>query len=442
MFVYNENSPINFQSNLPDAVDVVVIGGGVIGISTAWFLRQRGLSVLVCDKGRVAGEQSSRNWGWVRSMGRDADEVPIAMDSINLWEEFAQQLGDGIGFRREGITYLAETNESMTECEAWLEIADKYGLDTRLLLKREVGDVINANAGKWKGGMVTSSDARAEPFTAVKTIADGLIARGGLVRESCAVRSIEKQAGKISAVVTEHGTVKTQAVVCAAGAWSTMFLANMGVSFPQLAVRGTVARTQPAASVFEGAVAFEDVFVRRRQDGGYTVATGMVEHSIGANSFRFLRKFLPSTGSASGLKLRVARDVTQPSFLGAKWGAEDAAPFEHHRVLDPAPSEKALRLMREKLKQRIPDLAEVPFAESWAGMMDATPDVVPVMDSIPGNEGMYLASGFSGHGFGIGPGAGKVMADMISGESPRFDLKRFRFSRFSDGSKMLPGPGL
>jgi glycine/D-amino acid oxidase-like deaminating enzyme len=442
MFIYHENSPINFRSPLPGSVDVVVIGGGVIGISTAWFLRQRGLSVLVCDKGRVAGEQSSRNWGWVRSMGRDADEVPIAMDSINLWEEFAQQLGDGIGFRREGIIFLAENNDSMSECEAFLDIADKYGLDTRLLLRKEIGDEIKGDAGQWKGGIVTPSDARAEPFTAVKTIAEGLIERGGLIRESCAVRYIEKQAGKISAVVTEHGTVKTQAVVCAAGAWSTMFLANMGISFPQLAVRGTVARTNPAPTVFEGAVGFEDVFVRRRQDGGYTVAIGMVEHSIGANSFRFLPKFLSSTGSASELELRVARDATQPSILGTKWGAEDISPFESQRVLNPAASKKALRLMRDRLKQRIPELADVPFAESWAGMMDATPDVVPVMDQIPGNEGLYLAAGFSGHGFGIGPGAGRVMADMITGESPRYDLTRFRFSRFSDGSKMMPGPGL
>ena len=79
----SERSPVTFQDPLPASVDVVVIGGGVIGISTAWFLRKRGSSVLVCEKGRVAGEQSSRNWGWIRQQGRDAAEVPIAMDSVN-----------------------------------------------------------------------------------------------------------------------------------------------------------------------------------------------------------------------------------------------------------------------------------------------------------------------------------------------------------------------
>lgn len=442
MFIYNDNSPLNFRSPLPASVDVVVIGGGVIGITTAWYLRQRGLSVLVCDKGRVAGEQSSRNWGWVRTMGRDADEVPIAMDSIDLWEELAQQLGKGIGFSREGILIMAGTDKTLTEYEAWLDIAGKYGLDTHMLSAKELGDAINVDAGKWKGGLFTPGDGRAEPFTAVKTIAEGLLERGGLIRESCSVRTIEKQAGRINAVVTEHGTVKTSTVICAAGVWSTMFLSNMGISFPQLALRGTVVRTQASAFVFEGAAGLKDVYICRRQDGGYTVASNVFEHAVGANSFRFLFKFRPSMGNASGFHVRLARDPTQPSFWGTKWSAEEVTPFERQRVLNPAPSEKILRKIRENLRRRVPGLAEVPFAESWAGMVDATPDVVPVMDQVPACEGLFLATGFSGHGFGIGPGAGRVMAEMVLGDSPRYDLTRFRFSRFSDGSKLVPGPAI
>ena len=90
----------------------------------------------------------------------------------------------------------------------------------------------------------------------------------------------------------------------------------------------------------------------------------------------------------------------------------------------------------------IPQLADVEFAEVWAGMIDATPDVVPVMDSLSSIPGMYVATGFSGHGFGIGPAAGKIMASLIVGEDVNFDLSRFRFSRFSDGSKLRAGPGI
>ncbi len=99
-FPYHDASPVEFTDALPASVDCVIVGGGVIGVSTAWYLRERGLSVLVLDKGRIAGEQSSRNWGWVRTTWRDPDEVPIARDSIDCWEQLARELGDGIGFRR------------------------------------------------------------------------------------------------------------------------------------------------------------------------------------------------------------------------------------------------------------------------------------------------------------------------------------------------------
>ena len=98
--------------------------------------------------------------------------------------------------------------------------------------------------------------------------------------------------------------------------------------------------------------------------------------------------------------------------------------------------------MRRGLRKYVPSLAEVPFAEAWAGMIDVTPDVVPVMDEVAAYPGFYLATGFSGHGFGIGPGAGKVMADMLMGKQPKYDLDRFRLTRFYDGTSIVPGPGL
>ena len=101
-----------------------------------------------------------------------------------------------------------------------------------------------------------------------------------------------------------------------------------------------------------------------------------------------------------------------------------------------------LREIRRLLERRLPSLAKVPFADSWAGMIDATPDIVPVMDAVTGYEGLFLATGFSGHGFGIGPGAGRIMARLIQGEDPGYDLQRFRFDRFSDGSTIRPGPAI
>ena len=88
---------------LPKACDVVVLGGGVIGVMTAWFLAERGQKVVLCEKGRIAGEQSSRNWGWIRQQGRDFSELPIMMESLRIWKSLTQEIGGGLGFRQEGV---------------------------------------------------------------------------------------------------------------------------------------------------------------------------------------------------------------------------------------------------------------------------------------------------------------------------------------------------
>lgn len=442
MFKFNDSMPITFSDALPDEVDVVVIGAGVIGITTAWYLREQGLSVLVCDKGRVAGEQSSRNWGWIRVTVRDPDEVPVAMSSQRCWKEIADSLEEDIGFTRQGVLLLAETEQEMAECEAWMETATEYGVDTQLLSRSEISAFVDIADANWRGGIVTPGDCRAEPFKAVPAIARGVQQRGGLIRENCAVRTVDTEGGRIAGVVTESGRVKTQSVVCAAGAWSNMFLSNFGIHFPQLTVRGTVARTVAAPEIYSGNAALKDVFLRRRQDGGYTVASEAFDHTIGANSFRELLSFMPAIFSGSEIGLRVGRDVTQQSFPMRSWNGDQAAPFEKHRVLNPAPSREALQKIRTNLAKRVPQFADIEFAEAWAGMIDATPDIVPVMDQIDSHPGLFLASGFSGHGFGIGPGAGQVMANLVAGNETGFDLTRFRFSRFSDGSKMRLGPAI
>lgn len=442
MFLYTDQSPVQFRDELPDAVDVAIIGGGVIGVSAAWHLVKRGRSVLILDKGRVAGEQSSRNWGWVRVNGRDEAEIPIAVDSLQCWQDLADELGDELGFVRRGILELAETEEEMAFFEQWMNLAKRHDLGTRLLTPGEIGGIIPAARGSWRGAMYTSSDGRAEPFRAVPAIARGVQARGGLIRENCAVRAIDIEAGRVTGVVTEDGAVRAGAVICAAGVWSTMLLAAMDIVLPQLAVRATVARTEEAPLVFDGAAGLKDIYVRRRMDGGYTVASAVTEHLIGPNSFRYFSNFLPSMKSAGDIRLCLGEDVTQSPFPRKRWSADETSPFEKHRVLNPAPSQSVLALMRANLDKRLPDLAGVKFAQSWAGMIDAMPDVVPVMDAVADYPGLFIATGFSGHGFGIGPGAGLVMADMVEGRPSRHDLTRFRFSRFTDGSKMVPGPGL
>lgn len=442
MFAFDGSQAPLFSDDLPDEVDVVIIGGGVIGISTAWHLLKAGKTVLVCEKGRVAGEQSSRNWGWVRVTGRDPDEVPIALDSARIWNEMSQEIGEDVGYQQMGMVALVETDKEMAGLEEWMDVASAHQMDSYLVGPEQAREMVSSASGNWKGGIVTPSDGRAEPFVAVPAMARATRRKGASIVEGCAVRVVERTNGHVSAVITEKGTVKTGTIVCAAGAWTNIFLSNLGVDLPQLVVKGTVVRTAPTEACFDGAAGFGELYARKRADGGLTLATGQTEHTIGPNSFRYAFKFLRSLGSTSDLKIALGNDVTQHAMLTRGWSGDAPTIFEKHRVLNPSPSAAGLRKLRKQLKQKLPQLGDIAFEQSWGGMIDATPDVVPVMDAIPSIGGLFVATGFSGHGFGIGPGAGKVMAQLVLGETPPYDLTRFRFGRFTDGSKINPGPAI
>jgi glycine/D-amino acid oxidase-like deaminating enzyme len=116
--------------------------------------------------------------------------------------------------------------------------------------------------------------------------------------------------------------------------------------------------------------------------------------------------------------------------------------FTRHRVLNPVPSAKTVARIHSRLIDRVPAFAGIELAEAWSGMIDALPDVVPVLDQADAFAGLWIATGFSGHGFGIGPAAGKIMAALIQGQHVEYDLARFRLSRFSDGSKLELGPAI
>ena len=121
--------PVRTTAELPAEADVVVIGGGIVGASTALFLAKRGVPVALCEKGTIAGEQSSRNWGWCRKMGRDLAEVPLAVESLRLWEGMNVRTNAETGFRQTGVVYLCETSNEAAKYEAWLARAASYQIE-------------------------------------------------------------------------------------------------------------------------------------------------------------------------------------------------------------------------------------------------------------------------------------------------------------------------
>ena len=445
MPMISEATPVAFSGPQPEAVDVVVIGAGIVGTMTSYFLAQRGVKVLLCEKGRVAGEQSSRNWGWVRQQGRDHAELPIMMESNRIWRGLAGESGErDAAFTESGCVYLAEDEAALARFESWHEVAREHQLDTRMLSAQEAKAMSPGIEGRWTGGMLTASDGRAEPFVAVPALARAARRLGVAIVEDCAARVVETRGGEVCAVVTEKGRVRTGAAVLAAGAWSSCFAANAGVDLPQLVVRSTAARTHPEPERALPNVSSPGLAVRRRADGGYTVSTGdWAEHYVSPASFRYFTRFRKLIRLASrDLRLKLGPPADYPGAWGAKrrWSGDEASPFERMRVLNPPPSEADRRRLQARLPRRAPWLAELGIAESWAGMIDVTPDAVPYLCETPSPSRLFIGTGLSGHGFGFGPGAGRVLADLVQGRSPGHDLSRFRLGRFGDGSEIVPGP--
>ena len=424
-------TPFQGDPELPQKVDVVVVGGGIIGVTTAMELAERGISVAICEKGVIAGEQSSRNWGWTRQMGRDERELPLCIRSVALWAQIQDRIGRETGWRRTGISYLSYTERDLKGWLAWEEIGKRYGLDARMLSASEIKDKIPGNTGNLLGVLHTGSDGRAEPWIAVPAMAEYAREKGVKILTNCAVRTVETEGGKVSSVVTERGEIRCQTVVLAGGIWSRLFAGNMGFDFPQLKVIGPVTQVDNVSGVTNMPVGSGDFAYRQRLDGSFTIAVRNKNLApLTPDHFRLFLEFMPTYLTTwRELSLQFNSVFFQELMTKRRWTSSEVTPFEACRTMDPKPypgfTVKALR----KITRNFPAFANARVLCEWAGVIDVTPDAIPVISKFHPVPGFYIASGFSGHGFGIGPGAGELMADLITGATPKVDPKVFDISR-------------
>ena len=234
-------------------------------------------------------------------------------------------------------------------------------------------------------------------------------------------------------------------VVLAGGYWSERFLANLGLRFPQSGVISSVMRTSPIDLGHGRTFSGNRFAARKRLDGGYTVAHNLYSVAdLTPNHLRYMNDFMPILRmNWSEVQLRVGRKRFVQEFqLARRWRLDEVTPFEQVRVLDPEPYADLIADAAQALKTAYPAFRDMRIEETWGGMIDATPDAVPVIDRIAKIPGLFMASGFSGHGFGLGPGAGKLMAEIVAEEATCVDPTPFRFSRFSDGTRPQPTTGV
>ncbi len=287
--------PVHGDAELPKEVDVVVIGGGIIGASTALELSERGLRVALCEKGGIGQEQSSRNWGWVRISRRDPREVPLMAEALRIWSTLDTRTGRDTGYRKAGIVFTCADDKQYADHERWNRNLEGYQLESRMVGSAEFKSLFPGSQLDLKGALFTAADGRAEPQRAAPAIAEAARDKGATILTECAVRGIETAGGRISGVITERGPIACKAVVLAGGAWSSLFAGMFGLDLPQLKVMNSVLRTKPLEGGPEQAIWANGFALRKRQDGGYTIASGHENIvDIVPKSFRYAGKFFPA----------------------------------------------------------------------------------------------------------------------------------------------------
>ncbi|WHS62442.1 FAD-binding oxidoreductase [Pseudomonas sp. G2-4] len=416
---------------LPQQADVVIAGAGIMGCAAAYYLSNRGLSVVVCDKAGIASQQSSRAWGFVRQQMRDPAEVPLMKAAISVWQGLEVELQTSLEWIQAGCLYSADDEAQMARFDSWLAIAREHELDTCLLASKQVNALMPALGKRALGGLYTASDGQAEPRRVTAAFAQRARERGVYFAEGCGVTGIDTQAGFISGVETERGYISTRRLVVAAGASSWRLLKAVGLIIPQQVVRCTVSRTSAGPQVGGTTYIGHGVGFRQRRDGSFNIADGTrAILDVSFDLLRGARWYLPLLARHGGMfnlsfKNDVVRDLSQrwrsgPPLLGER---------DPHARPDPTSVTSAIR----SLIEAFPELKDVRVVESWGGMIDVLPDGIPIIDATPEVPGLVIATGFCGHGFALGPMVGQVIAELVEKGASSFDLHRLRLRRFIEG---------
>jgi glycine/D-amino acid oxidase-like deaminating enzyme len=371
----------------------------------------------------------------------------MMIESIAAWTGLEDELGWDVGWQQGGNLALIQTEAEREQKMRWADAARPFGVETEILDRASVREILPALGAESnvEGAMWTASDGSADPEKATGAFAAGAAAHGAQFLLGSDVRALSTaehgrhgrgmmQAGRVEGVVIDSGeTISATTVVLATAAWTDGLLrrSGVGLSIPTLRLHATAGQTEPLVPAARGAstgtpfpavgVWAKGVSFRLRKDGGLTIADGgqLEEHDIGVETFLHGWRFLPLLRqhyACTHLKLR--RD----SFPTPR---TDACP---------EPSEARLEFARENFGKLFPALPPLRMARSWAGFIDITPDMLPVIDN-QAVEGLVLSTGYSGHGLGIAPAAGRLTADLALGiKSASVEAIQFRASRLTSES--------
>ncbi len=375
----------------PKVYDVAVIGGGISGVAAAYELARAGIRAILLEKGTLASMASGWTLGGVRQSGRHPAELPLARAAVRRWERLAEELGAEIEYRQEGNLRLARTPQEVARIQEMVAEQRALGLELDFLPDNAAVRAI-APAISREHVLAASycpTDGHANPLATVQAYAQAAERAGAEIRTHTRVDRVAVRGGKVAGVETATGPVPADQVVVAAGIYSDRLCRTAGVPLPLEQVHVAVVQTVPLPPLLRPVLGVANAdFAGRQEVGGRLRMTA-------------------STGPWTHPRRELTPEDVQPP-------AEAVAALIHRAV------------------HVLPPVAQAGIARVWGGLLDMTPDGLPVIDRIDRVEGLVVAAGFSGHGFCLGPITGQSVAELVQGKSPSLPLEPFRWDRFTE----------
>lgn len=371
-----------------EQTDVLIVGGGLMGAASAFFLRQRGRSVVLLERDMIGQYASGVNFGNVRRQGRFLGQLELANRSFALWKRLPQLIDDDLEFVASGQMRVCYREEQIAELEAYAAAPEARELDLKIYRGRELHERFPFLGPEVKGGSYAPHDGHANPRLAAPAFARAARRAGARIEERCEVTSVAKFGGQFRVTTSDGREYRAEQVLITAGAWGEKLSAQFGEPVPLIAKGPQMSVTEPVPYALKTVI------------GVYT------KHPEEVLYFRQIPRGNIIIGGCNH---------TKPDMLNRR------AHFDPQSLLK----------QMQQMCRLAPQMTKLNIIRTWSGIEGYVADSLPVMGPSGQVDGLYYAFGFSGHGFQLGPGVGDVMAELISTGSTSTHITAFHVSRFA-----------
>lgn len=421
---------------LPQHADVVIIGGGINGIMTAIRMVERGLSVVVVEKGNIAGEQSSRAYGQVITYKMPDATFQLHHLGKKLWREMNQKVGVDTSYRTQGRVEVPLDEADISAVQQWIkDKQEKAGfgvpLKTRFIEGSELKNKLLHATTDWKLGAFEEDSGSLDSEITSFVMADYAKRIGVKFYTNCAARGIETAAGKVSDVVTEKGAIRTSMVVVAGGAWTRKFMGNLDIDIPTLPAYQSQQIISAAPGAPSGNVALPgNIYFRQQSNGTYATSPRIITAPVVKESFTYGYKYLgllsePDFPVHIALNEQLIHSLTEPTH----WKLNEISPFETQRDMTALPDIQDLDDSLIKLAEEFPAFKAAKVIDRWSGAMAIAPDEVPIISTIKQLPGLVLNTA-TGWGMTESPVSSLLTTSLLLNEKPIIDVEPFSLNRF------------